>query len=105
MPTARKKPRMRLEFDTKVGPATFVGILSILSTFIGIGVLYGTISGQVGAASTNAVEAKTAVVNVERESKKRDAKIAEQSERIGRIETSVQFLVPAIQRIEAAIAK
>ena len=100
-----RKKRLRVEWDTKVGPATVVGVISIISTFIGVGVLYGTISGQVGAASTNAIEAKTAVINVEKESKKRDAKIAEQSERVGRIETSMQFVVPAIQRIEAALTK
>ncbi len=97
----------RVEWDNKVGPASIVGLVQLVAMITGLGVLYGTLSGKLDAAATNAIEAKTATVitadKFAHESAKRDDKIASQAERIGKIETSIQFVLPALQRIEAKL--
>jgi hypothetical protein len=97
----------RVEWDNKVGPASIVGIVQLVAIIAGLGAMYGALSGKLDAAATNAIEAKTATTQtaekIAKESTRRDEKIASQAERIGKIETSIQFVVPAIQRIEAKI--
>ncbi len=96
-----------MEWDNKIGTASVVGVVQLIALIAGLGALYGTLSGKLDAAATNAIEAKTATTQtadkIAHESVRRDEKIASQAERIGKIETSIQFVVPAIQRIEAKI--
>jgi len=94
---------MQIEWDNKIGPATIVGLISIVSTIFGVGVLYASLKDDVKAASNNAAEAKVAVIETQKESSSRDIKISTQGERLSKIETSVSFIVPALQRIETAI--
>ena len=96
-----KEPDMR--WDAKIGPASIIGVVQLIAMIAGLGALYGTLSGKLDAAATNAIEAKTAVSNTAKEAQHRDEKVAAQNERIGKIETSVSFIVPAIQRIEAKL--
>lgn len=97
----------RVEWDNKFGPASVVGVVQIIALIAGLGAIYGAISAKLDAAATNAIEAKTAtVVTADKFAKdaiKRDEKISSQSERIGKIETSIQFVVPTLQRIEAKL--
>jgi uncharacterized protein HemX len=102
----RRAP-FRPEWDNKIGTASVLGAVQIIAIIAGLGAMYGALSGKLDAAATNAIEAKTATTQtadkINRESARRDEKIASQAERIGKIETSIQFVVPAIQRIEAKI--
>jgi hypothetical protein len=97
----------RVEWDNKVGPASIVGIVQLVAIIAGLGAMYGALSGKLDAAATNAIEAKTATTQtadkIAHESLRRDEKIASQAERIGKIETSIQFVVPALQRIESKL--
>ena len=94
-----------VQWDMKIGPASIIGVIQIIGMIAGLGVLYGTMSGQITTAATNAIEAKAAIKDAEKKSEKRDEKVATQSEKIGKIETAVQYMGVQLQRIESAVAK
>ena len=88
-----KQPvKVPFQWDNKVGMAA-IGSLSIL---IAGGVAWGSIRTQTDALLN-------AVANIKRESSSRDAHMQSQETRLSKVETSVQFIVPAIQRIEAKL--
>ena len=95
----------RVQWETKVGPAALIGVVQLIGMILGVGVLYGTFTGQIQNLAINATKAEAAINTAEKEARKRDDKLATQSERLGKIETSVQFIVPAIQRIESLLTK
>lgn len=94
---------MNLKWDAKVGPATIATIISGLLVLGGLGVTWGSTVSKIDAAGLLAAEAKSAAKEVSDSSVKRDQRIATQAERLGKIETSIQFIVPALQRIESKI--
>lgn len=88
----RQPVKVPFQWDNKVGMAA-IGSLSIL---IAGGVAWGTIRSQMDSVIT-------AVSNISHESARRDAHMQSQEGRLSKVETSVQFIVPAIQRIEAKL--
>ena len=87
---------MDLKWNGEIGPASIVGVIGSLSVLISIGILWGTF--------TTKIDTTTAVVaEVVKQSELRDDHVAAQSERLGRVETSVGFIVPTLQRIEAKL--
>lgn len=94
---------MNLRWDAKVGPATIATIISGLMVLGGLGVTWGSTTSKIDAAALLASEAKSAAKEVSDGSVQRDHRIAMQAERLGKIETSIQFIVPALQRIESKI--
>lgn len=95
--------RMNLKWDPKVGTATVATIISGLFVLAALGATWGSTVTKIDAAATSASEAKTAAKEVSDSSVLRDHRIAMQAERLGKIETSIQFIVPALQRIEAKL--
>jgi len=100
---SRRKLPLGLEWDGKVGPAFLMACLGTVSILFSIGVIWGQTTSRLEKVDTNALEAKHAVVEATKDNRQRDTLIATQSERLGKIETAVQFIVPVIQRIEAKI--
>ena len=94
---------MKLEWDGKVGPASIVGVLGSLSVLVTLGIVWGQTTSKIDTVAVKATEAHAATVEIAKESTKRDARIATQAERLGKIETSIQFMVPALQRIESKL--
>jgi hypothetical protein len=94
---------MKIAWDRKVGAAAVIGLVGSLSVLVSIGVAWGSMNGKIDAAAVKADAAKVAAESISRSSEWRDKRINDQSERLGKIETSVQFIVPAIQRIEAKL--
>ena len=90
---------MRLEWEPKVGPAAIVGLAGSLGILVTLGIAWGSLSTKVD----NVYEVKTTVEQMNRHAVNRDAKVAEQAERIGKIETSVGFIMPTLQRIETKL--
>ena len=94
---------MQLEWDGKIGPASIVGIVGSLSVLVTLGIVWGKTTTKLEAVETRAIEAHTTITEVAKEASKRDQRVAAQAERLGKIETSIQFVVPALQRIEAKL--
>ncbi len=94
---------MQLEWDGKVGPASIVSLVGALAVLVSIGIVWGTATTRLDATAIKAEEAKAAAVKVAEDSGKRDQRVAAQAERLGKIETSVGFIVPALQRIESKL--
>ena len=94
---------MNLEWDGKIGPAAIIGGLGSLGVLVTIGIAWGSMNGKIDSAAVRADEAKTAAQEVSKSSSFRDQRIAMQAERLGKIETSIQFIVPALQRIESKL--
>jgi hypothetical protein len=84
---------MKLKWDDHVGAAAIIGVGGFISTMVMIGIAWGAMSGKIDTAATKADEAITIASVL-------DHRVGEQSERLGKIETSLQFIVPAIGRIE-----
>lgn len=91
---------MQLEWDGKIGPAAIIGVVGSLSVLVSIGIAWGSMTGKIDAAGVHADDAKIAVKHLTETSEQRDRRISIQAERLGKIETAVQFIVPALQRIE-----
>ena len=91
---------MNFQWDPKVGPAAIIGIIMGLGTLVTVGIAWGSLKSDVQTSVVMATDAKNAARQIAERTSSRDTKVAEQSERIGRIETAVTFMVPALQRIE-----
>lgn len=94
---------MRLKWNGSYGPAAVIGLGGVVATIVSVGIAWGALNGKVDAAALRAAEAKTAAEELVKAALWRDKRIAEQAERTSKIETAVQFIVPAIQRIEAKL--
>jgi len=89
---------MNIEWDPKIGLATVVGAVGTLAILTSIGITWGSVTSKLEAA-------QAAVVEINKASSKRDDHLAQQAERLGKVETSVSFIVPTLQRIEASLSK
>lgn len=87
---------MQLEWDRKVGAAAIIGLIGSLAVLVTVGVSWGQMNSKIDMAAFRAEEAKKEVA----ESAKT---VNEQSQRLGKIETAIQFIVPAIERIESKL--
>lgn len=94
---------MALEWEGKVGPAAVVGVVGSLGVLVSLGIAWGSLKGDVQASATMAHEAKLAAKEIVDASARRDQRISQQAERLGKIETSVGFIVPSLQRIETKL--
>lgn len=94
---------MDLKWNGDVGPASIIGVVGSLGVLVSIGIAWGSLNGKVDSAATRAAESKIAVEEVAKGTFKRDERISLQAERLGKIETSITFMAPAIQRIEAKL--
>ena len=94
---------MNLKWDGRVGPGAVVSLGGALLILAGLGVTWGNTVSKIDAAATLAAEAKAAAKEVSDGAVKRDQRLASQAERLGKIETSIQFIVPALQRIESKL--
>lgn len=91
---------MNITWEKKIGPATVASLGGAVAMLVSIGVAWGALNAKIDAATVKADQAKTASEDVVKTTTWRDKKVGEQSERLSKIETAVQFIVPAIQRIE-----
>lgn len=102
------KPK-RFEWEPKVGPASILAIVQLLVLIAGGGVLYGVLTTKQDVNTTNTLDLKQSFVQFQKdqqkESTKRDEKLATQNDRITKIETSVGFIDQTVQRIESALKK
>lgn len=89
---------MNLQWEPKIGPAIVITLTGSLSVLITIGVIYGISITKLENALIKAENAEKSVSLI-----KEHASL--QNERLGKIETSIQFIIPAIQRIEAAVKR
>ena len=87
-----------IQWDGTIGPASVIGLVGTISVIVSMGVMWGS-------TTTKLESTQASVHTLSQSSAHKDGLIAAQGERLGRVETSVGFIVPAIQRIEAAIAK
>lgn len=94
---------MNLQWDPKIGTAAVVGVIGSLSVLVMVGVTWGSMTSKIDIAAVIAAEAKTAALEVSRSGALRDIRVSEQSERLGKIETSITFIVPSLARIEAKL--
>lgn len=94
---------MGLKWNGEVGPSTIIGLLGSLSILVTVGVVWGSTTGKIDAAALEAKEAKAAAVEVNKSSEKREVRISAQAERLGKIETAITFIVPALERIETKL--
>lgn len=94
---------MQLQWEGKVGPAAVISTIGSLGILVSVGIAWGSLKGDVVASAVMAHEAKTAAKEIVESSSKRDQRISAQAERLGKIETSVGFIVPALQRIETKL--
>lgn len=94
---------INLEWEGKIGPATIVGAVGSLGVLVAIGVTWGTTKGDIASAVKEAQEAKATTTEMNRHAIKRDEQVAAQAERLGKIETSITFIVPALARIESKL--
>lgn len=89
---------MDLKWNGEIGPASIIGVVGSLSVLVSIGIVYGRMDTKLDNTTTVAVEAKaSALMSQKAES--------DQSERLGRVETAVTFIVPTLQRIEAKLER
>ena len=105
MSKAAKRGSIVPQWENKIGMATIVGIVQLVAFIAGGGVLYGVITTKQDVQTTNILDLKQATTQFTKDAVKRDERFAAQNERIGKIETAVGFMQPAIQRIEAALSK
>lgn len=94
---------MNIQWDPRVGTAAVVALGGSLAVLVSIGIAWGSMNGKIDAAAVKADAAKVAAENVSHASEWRDKRIGDQAERLGKIETSIQFIVPSLQRIEAKL--
>ena len=90
---------MNFQWDPKIGPASIIGVVGSLGILVTVGIAWGSLSVRVDSIN----EIKASVEQMNRHAVNRDQKVAEQAERVGKIETSVGFIVPALARIEAKL--
>ena len=90
---------MNFQWDPKIGPATVVGTVGSLGVLVAVGVAWGSLTAKVDSVT----EVKATIEQMNRHAVNRDQKVAEQAERVGKIETSVGFIIPALARIEAKL--
>lgn len=89
---------MNLQWEPKIGPAIIITLTGSLSVLITIGVIYGISITKLENALIKAENAEKSVSLIKEHA-------SFQNERLGKIETSIQFIIPAIQRIEAAVKR
>lgn len=94
---------MKLELDNRIGASAFIGLGGFISTLVMIGIAWGSMSGKIDAAATKAEAAKVAVDEVGKTSANRDKRVNDQAVDISSIKTSIGFIVPTLQRIEAKL--
>lgn len=92
-----------MKWNGEIGPAAIIATVGSLGVLVTIGIAWGSMTSKIDQAAVHAVEAKTAAIDLTKDSGKRDSRISMQAERLGKIETSIQFIVPALQRIETKL--
>ena len=90
---------MQLQWEGKVGPSAVIGAIGSLGVLVTVGIAWGSLSTKVDGA----LEIRATVEQMNKHAVARDAKVGEQAERIGKIETAVGFIVPTLQRIETKL--
>lgn len=94
------KLKMQLKWNGEIGPATVVTAFGTLSILVAIGSAYGNQQSDIKTAQAIALEAKQVAVKLNESFSERDRRINESFERMGRVETSIAFIVPSLERIE-----
>jgi len=83
---------MALEFDTKIGPASILGIVQLIALLLGGAVVWTQLNDKVAATGEKLDGVKTAVVSLRGDLKASQSDRAAQSERLGRVETALNFI-------------
>lgn len=96
---------MQLEWEGKVGPAAVVSAFGFTGVLISLGVMWGSMQGDVKSAQTLAQEAKLSAITIKEANARRDERIATLSERLTRIETTLGYVAQTLERIETTIKK
>ena len=96
---------MNVQWDPKIGLAAVSAIGGTILILVGLGVTWGNTTRKIDAAALLAAEAKAAAKEVSDQSARRDNRVNEQAQRLSKIETAVEFIVPSLQRIETKIDK
>lgn len=87
---------MDLKWNGEIGPAAIIGFIGSLSVLVTVGMLYGKMDSKLDTTASTAAEAKVAITVAQQQA-------SSQAERLGRVETAVNFIVPTLQRIEAKL--
>ena len=87
---------MKVEWTSQIGPASVLAIVQIVAVAVGGVAAWVNLSNKVDYTSAT-------LVTTAKESRARDKTVAEHTERLGKIDTSLGFIVPSIQRIESKL--
>lgn len=85
-----------MQWDSKIGPATIVGIAQLLLILIGGVVTVTQLQSSIETEKLQVTELKNVVTTLQ-------AAQASGTERVGRLETSIGFLNTSVNRIETKI--
>jgi hypothetical protein len=88
---------MKLEWDPKIGPATITAFGGTLAVLVTLGIVWGTTTTKLDTVIQDNKETKAVVAA-------QDRRVANQATKISAMESTLTFIIPTIQRIEAAIS-
>ena len=83
---------MQFEWDGKVGPASIICLAQMVGIFIGGAVVWTQLSDKVSNTSEKLDSVRTTVSALRTDLKSSQDERAQQSERLGRVETAVTFI-------------
>jgi outer membrane murein-binding lipoprotein Lpp len=83
---------MPIEFDPKIGPASILGAAQLIAIVVGGAVVWTQLSDKVTSTSEKLDTVKTVVSSLRSDLKASQQDRAQQSERLGRVETAVTFI-------------
>jgi len=86
----------QVSWEWKFGPASLLATAQFLVLVVGVGIVWGKADSEREAAHLTVTELKAIVSGL-------SAAQASANERVTKVETKVDLMLPAIQRIEARI--
>ena len=92
-----------MKWDGTIGPASIISMIGALSVLVTLGIVWGTTTAKIDAAALKAEQVHQTTLELAKGGQVRDHRVSDQAERLGKIETSVQFIIPALQRIESKL--
>lgn len=94
---------MNIQWEPKIGVAAVISFVGALSMLVSLGVVWGKTATKIDNLATKVDESTQSIDQIQKEAKTRDDKISGLSERTGRIENALTFMVPALTRIESKL--
>ena len=91
---------MNVEWDPKIGPAAIISFGGAIAVLVTIGTAWGTLQAKIDHVIAANNTADQSLLTLQKHNNKQDEKIASQSAQISGIQSTVNFIVPSLQRIE-----